>query len=176
MNPLTVPYVINLKNTTDEKLYDVNIFDFNFENQNKIKYEFGYKAITYKQFIRTLEFPTVCEIDYIKIWSQHGYKVYQERQINNFTVHYDVSEFKNGEYNGSFSQPLYFYFEDNQFSRDFTNLRLERNIKISLQNEAQIKDKPQTIEITKFTLDFLMPEINLKIVLFPAKINHDITK
>jgi len=49
------PLVLIIKNTTDEKLYDVNLFNHDYDKQDKIDYSCGIVNVEYAEILRLID-------------------------------------------------------------------------------------------------------------------------
>lgn len=157
----TYPYIINLKNTTDEKLYNVSVFNFDFDKQDKVKHNINLNHLTYAQFLNCLNYPYGSfEIGSIKLVSFHDNKIYQQEQVDNFKISYKeiyIDEKDNNE--AYFVHPLFFMLDKSTDIKNQAQLELTKGIQV-LFNKNHKMD---------LILDFLLPDMNLSIILFPNK-------
>jgi len=146
---LSNPYIIHIKNLTDEKIYDVKLFDYEYEKQNKLKYSCPISSVEYAQILRTLigENEPRIEIGTIRAIAFCDYAKFKIKQIN--------CEFNiiNKDINGSESWiPDRFIIDTYQQQEAIS---VKSGLKIKFYNKLQIQ------------LAFLMPETEMTIYLFP---------
>jgi len=79
----SLPILINIKNLTDEKLYDVKLFDYEFEKQEKIAYSCPITTVEYSDILRGLSSENKSEkvIKMIYATAFCDYKKFQNKQI-----------------------------------------------------------------------------------------------
>ena len=147
----SLPYIIHIKNLTDEKFYDVKLFDYEFEKQDKIKYSCPISTVEYSQILRTLadENEPRKVIGAIRAMAFCDYKKFQSKQINcGFSV-------INKDINGSeVSSPDYFIIDPYQQQDGISH---KSGLEIKFYNKLQIQ------------LAYLMPETEMTIYLYPIK-------
>jgi hypothetical protein len=156
-----MPYVLHLKNLTDEKLYDVDLINYDYQNQNKIAYDVpnSSKTYTYKHFldfIRSLNTPTE-RISLIKIFALCDYSRFASKQLQSSLL----TNYK--ELNGNYSPDeckLINYYSPYQIQYDVLKVDLHGDKRIILKNSLELK------------LSYLMPETEVIIYLCPEKIIH----
>lgn len=148
---LSLPYIIHIKNLTDEKIYDVKLFDYEFEKQDKIKYSSPISSVDYGQILRTLtgENEPRKVIGTIKAIAFCDYKKFQSKQINcKFSVIYS-------EINGCvITNPYVFIIDPYQH---IDGISQKSGLEINFYNKLQIE------------LAYLMPETEMTIHLYPIK-------
>ncbi|MEK6883391.1 MAG: hypothetical protein AABY22_27435, partial [Nanoarchaeota archaeon] len=81
------PLIIKLENLTDDKLYNVDIFDWDYEKQFKIKYSSTITWVSYDNMLRELASLNECKKNIRKFMliSYCNYKKFVEKQLN-FTL------------------------------------------------------------------------------------------
>lgn len=83
-----MPVVVIIKNNSDDKHYNVKVFDYDHERQDKITYESGIKEISYNDILKKLsslkENELTCGIIYIT--THAGYEKFKRKQL--FTTIY----------------------------------------------------------------------------------------
>jgi hypothetical protein len=149
------PYQIRIKNLTDEKLYDVDLFNYKHEKQNKIEYSCG-MGVDYDKFLRILASNTLSEerVDLFRINAWCDYPKFRNKQLNSCL--HTIYEEPNGNYSSS-PTGLGIYFSVYQQQSDIIDVRVD-SLKIQLNNLLQLR------------LSYLMPETEMVITIFPSKI------
>lgn len=152
-----LPYCFHLKNLTDEKLYDVDLFNYNHEKQNKIAYSCT-NGVPYERFLRFLSSLNEAreEIILMRFVAVCDYGKFRQKQLN-CCVHH-INEEPNGR---SVSTPnnLYINFSAYQQQSDIIDVPLNGRSTIKLFNQLQLR------------LSYLMPEAEVFITIFPSKID-----
>jgi hypothetical protein len=153
-----LPYQIRIKNLTDEKLYDVDLFNYQHEKQNKIAYSCG-MGVEYNTFLRFLSALSKAKEQVVllkfQVWCD--YPKFRSKQLN-CCLHKIITNT-----NGCMqSYPLQVgnYFSAYQQHADIIDIPMADNNKIELFNELQLR------------LSYLMPETEMIITIFPSKINE----
>ena len=153
-----LPYQIEIKNLTDEKLYDVDLFNYDHDKQNKVSYSCT-NGVPYERFLRFLSSLNEAkeEVKMLRFQVWCDYSKFISKQIN-CCVH-TIYEKPNGSVS---SVPLHAgnYFSSYQQQAGIIDIPLTDNHKIKLFNELQLR------------LSYLMPETNMIITIFPTKINE----
>jgi len=90
-------YVVRIQNLTDEKLYDVKVFDFEHEKQNKIKYSTSMGS-SYNQLLMVIDSIIKPKGKIVKLlnYASCDYEKFQGKQVE-----CDIRLFKNSP-NGEF--------------------------------------------------------------------------
>ena len=150
-NRIVAPYIIHIKNLTDEKLYDVKLFDYGFSKQEKIKYSCPISSVDYDDILNTLigENEPREVIGTIRAMVFCDYKKFQSKQIN---CHFYVIE-KN--INGCEIRTPYDFTIDPYQSQE--EIVVVTDLKINFYNKLQIQ------------FVYLMPETEMTIYLYPTK-------
>ena len=149
------PYQIRIKNLTDEKLYDVDLFNYKHDKQNKIEYSCG-MGVDYDKFLRILASNTLSEerVDLFRINAWCDYPKFRNKQLNSCL--HTIYEEPNG-ISSSCPTGLGIYFSAYQMQSDIIDVRVD-SLKIQLNNLLQLR------------LSYLMPETEMVITIFPSKI------
>jgi hypothetical protein len=156
------PYTICVKNLTDEKLYDVDLFNYEFEKQKKIEYS-CIQGVSYQYFLRILSSWNKAseEIKTIRFSASCDYKKFQQKQLQ--TCLRIISTNPNG-FSASVPKNLFVYFNAYQQQGNIIDVQLTGKESIKLFNQLQLR------------LDYLMPETEILIHIFPAKIDTEYDK
>ena len=152
------PYCLHIKNLTDEKLYDVDLFNYDHEKQNKVAYSCT-NGVPYDRFLGFLSALSEAkeEIRLIRFTADCDYHKFKSKQLKS-CVHTIYSE-----PNGSMvSMPtnLIVYFSAYQHQSDIIDVPFSGESRIKLFNQLQLR------------LSYLMPETEMYITIFPSKINE----
>ena len=149
------PYQIRIKNLTDEKLYDVDLFNYKHDKQNKIEYSCG-MGVDYDKFLRILASNTLSEerVDLFRINAWCDYPKFRNKQLNSCL--HTIYEEPNG-ISSSCPTGLGIYFSAYQMQSDIIDVRVD-SLKIQLNNLLQLR------------LSYLMPETEMVFTIFPSKI------
>ena len=86
--PKGIPYIIHIKNLTDEKLYNVKLLDHDYKDQNKISYELGAGNVTYHEFLMALAYQPIM-IRETYIIAHCDYEKFQKRQLSSSFMIYE---------------------------------------------------------------------------------------
>jgi len=148
------PYQIRIKNLTDEKLYDVDLFNYKHEKQNKIKYSCG-MGVDYDKFLRILASNSLSEekIDLIQFMAFCDYDKFRNKQIISSLS--TIYEEPNG-ISSSIKTNIGNYFSAYQQQANIVDMKVD-SLKIQLNNLLQLR------------LSYLMPETEIVITIFPCK-------
>ena len=152
------PYCLHIKNLTDEKLYDVDLFNYDHEKQNKVAYSCtnGVPYDRFLGFLSALSEPKE-EIRLIRFTANCDYHKFKSKQLKS-CVHTIYSE-PNGSML-SIPTNLIVYLSAYQFQSDIIDVPFSGESRIKLFNQLQLK------------LSYLMPETEMYITIFPSKINE----
>ncbi len=153
------PYTICVKNLTDEKLYDVDLFNYEFEKQKKIEYS-CIQGVSYQYFLRILSSWNQAseEIKTIRFSASCDYKKFQQKQLQ--TCLRIINTNPNG-FSVSVPKDLFVHFSAYQMQGNIIDVQLTDKDKIKLFNQLQLR------------LDYLMPETEILIHIFPVKIDTE---
>lgn len=152
------PYCLHIKNLTDEKLYDVDLFNYDHEKQNKVAYSCtnGVPYDRFLGFLSALNEPKE-EIRLIRFNANCDYHKFKSKQLKS-CVHTIYSE-PNGSM-VSIPTNLIVYLSAYQFQSDIIDVPFSGESRIKLFNQLQLK------------LSYLMPETEMYITIFPSKITE----
>jgi hypothetical protein len=151
-----LPYQIRIKNLTDEKLYDVDLFNYEHEKQNKIAYSCG-MGVEYNSFLGFLsalsEAKEQVKLLRVQVWCD--YPKFRSKQLNSCL--HRIIQNPNGCLE---SVPLQVgnYLSPYQQQSDIIDIPMTDENKIELFNELQLR------------LSYLMPETEIIITLYPSTI------
>ena len=149
-------FVIHLKNTTDEKLFNVSILNYNHKEQSKIKYKGDYPDYDHiLRQIASLRKSDNHKITKINFAAVNDYMKYAIRQVK-CKVEF-VSTGLNGTSYAT-KKDLAFYFTSEQVHPNVVDLPLE--YKFSLLNGFDMR------------LEYLMPETTLSVCVFYQIVNE----
>jgi hypothetical protein len=151
-----LPYQIRIKNLTDEKLYDVDLFNYEHEKQNKVAYSCG-MGVEYNRFLRNLsalsEAKEQVTLLRFQVWCD--YPKFRSKQLN-CCLHKIITN-PNGRMQ---SEPLQVgnYFSAYKQQSDIIDIPMTDDNKIEFFNELQLR------------LSYLMPETEIIITIYPSTI------
>lgn len=149
---LSIPFCVRIRNLTDEKLYDVKVFDFDHTKQRKIEYSSFLPTVTYDQLLRQLQSYDDKKFDIVLL--RHfvlcDYVKFQKKQLScdiNLVIK---------DSNGCES------WQSNHFLIDAYQ---QQNSVCELETKMPFSVK------SNLHYDFLMPETEIKLFLYPEKIS-----
>ena len=153
-----LPYSFHIKNLTDEKLYDVDLFNYDHEKQQKIAYSY-INGVPYDRFLGFLSsLNNVQEvIRVIRVSAFCDYPKFKRKQL--IACLHTIYNNPNG-ISTSTPNEIGNYLSPYQQQSDIIEVPLTENGRIKLFNQLQLR------------LDYLMPESEVFISLFPVKINN----
>lgn len=152
-----LPYSIHVKNLTDEKLYDVDLFNYDHEKQNKVAYSCT-NGVDYNMFLRflsSLNEPTE-RVNLLRLVAVCDYQKFKAKQLRScISVIYQEPKGR------MISTPIQsgIHLSAYQQQSDIIEIPLKDLNKIKLFNQLQLR------------LSYLMPEAEMHITIFPQKIN-----
>ena len=152
------PYCFHIKNLTDEKLYDVDLFNYDHEKQNKVAYSCT-NGVPYDSFLRFLsalsEAKEQVSLLRFQVWCD--YPKFRSKQLN--CCLNEIYQEPNGNMQ---SIPLQVgnYLSANQHQSNIIDVPFSEENRIKLFNKLQLR------------LSYLMPETEMYITIFPSKINE----
>ena len=147
---LSNPIIICIANLTDEKIYDVKVFNFDYKENKKLSYSGGLPTVSYSEILASKSFmhDKIDRILYIAVCDYHKFL---SKQLNS-SGRWEINK-SNGEI---LSGGIFFGFDPYQ-----------------MQTDRVIWDA-QDVELSFFEsqiiLPFLMPETSVQIRLYPLKI------
>ena len=149
-------YQIRIKNLTDEKLYDVDLFNYEHEKQNKIAYSCG-MGVDYNSFLRSIASNSLSkeQVTLLKFQVFCDYPKFINKQLN-CCLHKIIENPNERMKSESLQVGNYFSAYQQQF--DIIDIPMTDDNKIELFNELQLR------------LSYLMPEIEIIITIFLTKI------
>ena len=143
------PFIITIRNLTDEKLFDVKLLDYEHEKQKKIGYFNGYTGTNYNDVLRYLQ-SARAEIYQIYQFVSGDYQKFLNRQLHIVLQHITYDCNRNEE-----SHSIPFLIDPYQ---------MKENCSVT-----NVKDCPISFN-SNLILSYLMPEVEVKLMLFPSKI------
>lgn len=153
----SMPYSFHIKNLTDEKLYDVDLFNYDHEKQNKVAYSCT-NGVDYNMFLRFLSSLNEAkeEIVMMRFIAVCDYQKFKSKQLR--TCLYTIYEEPNGR---KVSKPteLSIHLSAYQQQSDLIQVDLSGKSTIKIFNQLQLR------------LAYLMPEAEMHVAIFPQKIN-----
>jgi hypothetical protein len=154
---ILAPYTIHIKNLTDEKLYDVDLFNYEHEKQKKIKYSCTH-GVSYEYFLRLLaSYNKPSEsIRMMRFYAFCDYHKFQQKQLRSCIR--SITTTLDGR-SASIPNNIAIYMNAYQQQGNIIEVPLTDKQQIKLSNELQLR------------LDYLMPESEMTINLFPVKID-----
>lgn len=143
--PKNTPFVVNVKNLTDEKLYDVNLIDYEHEKQKKIEFSMGVSGVLYNEFLRQLQHKEIT-IDTTYIKAHCDYSKFEKRQLS--CVLLSKTQDAQGH---RIDKPMFSIIDPYQY-----------------QSNCVVINAEYPISYMSFLfLNYLMPETDITIFLFP---------
>lgn len=145
------PYIIRIKNLTDEKIWNVKLFDDDFENQSKLEYQYLISTVSYKKFLKLMSAKDTPDelIGQVLMVAKCDYEKFRDRQLN---VAWTVSH---SDMVGSVAYHIH------QFKIGSKQKQMDRvmddTVCFSFFNALQI------------SLEYLMPETEIIFRLYPLK-------
>jgi hypothetical protein len=158
-NPIEnlAPYTIRVKNLTDEKIYDVDLFNYEHEKQKKIEYSCVH-GVSYEYFLRILaSYDKPSELIKMMRFSAFcDYHKFQNKQLRNCirTIYTKLDGCS-----ASIPTEIAIYMNAYQMQGNIIDVPISDNQRIKFSNQLQLR------------LDYLMPETEMVIHLFPVKID-----
>lgn len=152
-----MPYSFHIKNLTDEKLYDVDLFNYDHEKQNKVAYSCT-NGVDYNMFLRflsSLNEPTE-GVNLLRLVAVCDYQKFKAKQLRScISVIYQEPKGR------MISTPIQsgIHLSAYQQQSDIIEIPLKDSNKIKLFNQLQLR------------FSYLMPEAEMHISIFPKKIN-----
>ncbi len=150
-------YTIRIKNLTDEKLYDVDLFNYEHEKQEKIEYSCTH-GVSYEYFLRLLASYNK-PIELIRMMRFSAFCDYNKFQNKQLRTSINAIYTKLNGCSESIKTNISIYMNAYQQQSNIIEVPLTDDKIIKLSNELQLR------------LDYLMPETEMTINLFPIKIN-----
>jgi hypothetical protein len=151
------PYTIRVKNLTDEKLYDVDLFNYEHEKQKKIDYSCIH-GVSYEYFLRILaSYDKPSElIKAMRFSAFCDYSKFQNKQLRTCirTIYTKLDGCSS-----SIPTEIAIYMNAYQQQGNIIDVPIIGNQTIKFSNQLQLR------------LDYLMPESEMVISLFPVKID-----
>lgn len=137
--PRRVLYSVLVKNTSDDKLYNVDVFNYDYENQKSLFYESRISGVRYSEILRTLQ-----------VTDRGKSKVKSTLMI----AFCDYHKFKRKQICSGFS------YEDKLPSGDMINrdIRLYVNPFQNQDDRAETTDEYDLHGSCRLILPYLMPE------------------
>jgi hypothetical protein len=152
-----LPYQIRIKNLTDEKLYDVDLFNYEHEKQNKIAYSCVH-GVSYEYFLRILaSYDKPSEL--IKMMRFSAFCDYAKFQNKQLRTCIRTIITKLDGCSASIPTEIAIYMNAYQQQGNIIDVPITDNERIKFSNQLQLR------------LDYLMPETEMVIHLFPVKID-----
>jgi hypothetical protein len=151
------PYTIRVKNLTDEKLYDVDLFNYEHEKQKKIEYSCIH-GVSYEYFLRILASYNK-PIELIKMMRFSAFCDYSKFQNKQLRTCIRTIYTKLDGCSASTPTEIAIYMNAYQQQGNIIDVPITDNQKIKFSNQLQLR------------LDYLMPETEMIIHLFPVKID-----
>jgi hypothetical protein len=151
------PYTIRVKNLTDEKLYDVDLFNYEHEKQKKIEYSCVH-GVSYEYFLRILaSYDKPSELIKMMRFSAFcDYSKFQNKQLRT-CIRTIITELDGCS--ASIPTEIAIYMNAYQQQGNIIDVPITDNQRIKFSNQLQLR------------LDYLMPESEMVIHLFPVKID-----
>jgi hypothetical protein len=152
------PYIINIKNLTDEKLYDVDILNLKHEKQNKVSYSCS-TGVDYDWFLMSIfsQNKPKEEVMKLRLVSICDYAKFRDKQLR-CCLH--VINQKSDGCMASSPIDTGIYFNPYQMQSSIIDIDIHNEMnRIKLFNQLQLR------------LSYLMPETEVVITIFPCEIN-----
>ena len=146
------PYVFEIENTSDDKLYEVKVFDEKFQT-SKVKYTYGLSGVTYVNFLAARSLNHVEDICRLKVVVYGDYAKFVNKQVTSAIAITQLN------INGSGTMEMINPSLD--VYQQVTNyVIVDHNFKIE--------------QMSNIVFAYLMPEIKIKLFLYPKKINYEL--
>ncbi|PCJ51543.1 MAG: hypothetical protein COA79_26085 [Planctomycetota bacterium] len=143
--PNGIPFIVHIKNLTDEKLFNVKLINYDYKDQNKISYELGAGDVTYGEFLSLLSNRPETIMD-TYIVAHCDYEKFQTRQLcSSFMIHERTSE------GAETATPQTIVLDPFQVQTD----------RVLINKEYRLS----TMDYIEFA--YLMPETDIKLFLYP---------
>lgn len=155
-----LPYCLHVKNLTDEKLYGVDLFNYNHEKQNKVAYSCT-NGVAYNMFLRFLSSLNEVkeEIVIMRFIAVCDYPKFKSKQLR--TCLDVIYEEPNGR-KVTMPKELSIHLDAYQQQSDIIQVALSGKSTIKIFNQLQLR------------LAYLMPEAEMHITIFPQKIDDSV--
>jgi hypothetical protein len=152
-----LPYIIHIKNLTDEKLYDVDLFNYEHDKQKKIEYSCS-QGVPYENFLRQLASQNKASelITKMRFSAYCDYPKYQVKQLCSYIKTIITKSNGSSKTNTIHIQA---YMSAYQQQSNIIEVTLTDEQKFEYSNQLQLR------------LDYLMPEAGMTIFLFPVNID-----
>lgn len=152
-----LPYCLHVKNLTDEKLYDVDLFNHDHEKQNKVAYSCT-NGVDYNMFLRFISSLNEAkeEIVMMRFIAVCDYQKFKSKQLR--TCLYTIYEEPNGR-KVTTPKELSIHLDAYQQQSDIIQVALSGKSAIKIFNQLQLR------------LSYLMPETEMYITIFPSIID-----
>ena len=146
------PFVIVLKNLTEEKLYDISLLNREHEKQNKIQYSSGFdkdaSSTFFNSILREFEYKKI-DISLIRIQGFNCFQKYNAKQLTCPILFLDIDA------NGKGTQtPIHQLVSVYQMQPDI----VQGSVDCRFTNNCD------------FIFNYLMPEQTIVVYLYPSKI------
>jgi hypothetical protein len=148
------PWCIRIRNLTDEKLYDVKVFDFEHEKQRKIEYSSSTYNISYNELLRRI--------------ASYGVKMFDVVLLNHFVI-CDYAKFQLKQLccgidstikdTNGFEIRHKNYFMIDPYQQQTSVCNLETKFPLSVESNLHY--------------EYLMPETEIKLFLYPEVIDGE---
>ena len=154
----SAPYQIHVKNLTDEKLCDVDLFNHDHEKQKKVAYSCP-NGVSYDSFLRFLSALSEAkeQVSMLRFQVWCDYPKFRSKQL--CCCLHEIYQEPNGNMQ-SVSLQVGNYLSANQFQSNIIDVPFSEENRIKLFNKLQLR------------LSYLMPETEMCITIFPSKINQ----
>ncbi len=145
------PFCIDIKNNTDEKLFKVDVFNPEYKSQLKIGYSIPFDGVEYYDMLAMINAKDTLEsginIELIRIVALGDYKKFVNKQLSSYLSL--IMKYTNGR---TATDPVI-------IKQDLYQLH---------DNIVDIKYPFLLMQNTQIQLAYLMPELEVKMYLFPA--------
>jgi hypothetical protein len=143
------PFIIQIENLTDEKIYGVKLFEEQFKEQEKIRYSTTVIGLEYSDILQKFfsnENKEQITIGLFYLQASCGYNVFQRRQLN---IKCLIDSGENEK------QELDFVIDPYQ----------QQDSIVATTKKVEFKNK------TNITIPYLMPETKIRLMLYPSSIS-----
>jgi len=143
------PYIIEIKNRSDDKHYDVKLLDVDHEKQKRVDYNIPFSNIGYEEVIRSLE-QRQQRIKNVMVTASCDYAKFRRRQLSCV-----LSAVERNLMGGCTEKPIILTIDPFQFQDD----------RVVMKSDFLLQGSMGNIE-----LNYLMPETDVTLYLYPEKI------
>ena len=151
---LGLPFIVKIKNLTDEKLYGIQLLDYNHQDQRKVEYSMGVTGVEYEDFLQMLKNQEVV-ISTTLLMADCDYNKFVRRQISSTII---PASIKSENEDWAHGLPITPTIDPMH----------------NFSDRVIIKKEFTLSHFNNLIFDFLMPETDIRLNLYPKRITeHD---